>query len=162
MGPRVLGSLDIIVRPRVTPSWRHRFTRSFPLAPHTTFDQLLKSVTSRGMMPFYFQQVGFARFGCRDAISQFAAAWSTDGLLLDLLCRENPRTHIYQLLGRRYSWPTVTGAVTTSDEEEEEEGVVRTTRGFSTAQSYIQRGVWPKEYEHVEHPLLEFTSRPDA
>jgi len=70
-GPRVPGTFDITVRPRTDPSWSHRFTRSFHLAPGTTFGQLFHSVTSRGMEPFHFRQVEFARFGCRDGMYIF-------------------------------------------------------------------------------------------
>ncbi|KAI5980880.1 hypothetical protein EDD15DRAFT_2357806 [Pisolithus albus] len=160
-GPRVPGTFGIFVRPRAEASWSHRFTRSFRLAPGTTFGQLFRSVTSRGMEPFCFQQVGLARFGCRDGISQFAAAWLADGLMVDGICVEKPPTHIYDLLCWRYSRPAIVGEVTTSDEDEAEEGAPR-IRGFRSSRSYIDRAIWPEGYVHVEHPKLLFTQRPDA
>lgn len=154
-GPPVPGSFDITVRPRTDPSWSHRFTRSFRLAPETTFGKLFRSVRSRGMEPFNFQQVEFARFGCRDGISQFAAAWIADNLMLDGICLERPRTHIYDLLCWRYSRPAIVGQVTTSDEEAEE-GAPK-IKGFSSSRSYIDRAIWPVTYTHVEDPRLLFT-----
>lgn len=153
-GHRHPGTFDIIARPRSEPSWKARFTRSFRLAAGTTFGKLFRSVRSRGMEPFHFRQVGLVIYGCRDGISQFAAAWLKDELLEDGFCEENPPMHIYDLLSWRYSRPTIVGAVTTSDEEE---GVIPPiVRAKARSVSYIDRAIWPDGYTHVEDSRLYF------
>lgn len=81
-GPRVPGTFDITVRPRTDPSWSHRFTRSFRLAPGTAFGQLFYSVISRGVESFHFRQVEFARFGCQDGMCVFYYLLNTFLLIL--------------------------------------------------------------------------------
>jgi len=153
-GAPVRGQLDIIVRPRAEPSWSHRFTRSFALNPGTTFDQLLRSMTSRGMEDFRFRKLGTAKLGCRDGISQATTAWIADNLLADPVCQEEPRRHIFELLCWRYSQPSVPDDIYSSSDEsgQNRPNII----GFSSSWSPIDRAVWPEGYVHFEDSRLQF------
>lgn len=87
------------------------------------------------------------------ASSQAAAAWHADNLLTDMVCVEQPRKHLYDLLPWKYSRPTVSANL--SDEDIEDPSVPL-TRGLKTTVSWIDRAWWPKDYVHFEHEKLLF------
>ncbi|KAG8934472.1 hypothetical protein FRC01_002540 [Tulasnella sp. 417] len=113
------GTLEIATRTRTEPPWSTCLTRSFALATNTTFGALLTAMTSRNMEPFRFRKIGVAFLGCRDGISQAAAAWQAEGYMPSLICLEDPHEHLYDLLCWRYSRPLVSEGLsdTSSDQE---------------------------------------------
>ncbi|KAI6120133.1 hypothetical protein EDD16DRAFT_1577784 [Pisolithus croceorrhizus] len=121
-GAPALGSLDIKARPRVDRSLRAYSTRSFT---NTTFGQLLEAMTTRKMEPFMFRKIGTAYLGCRDGVSQAAAAWHADNFLTDMVCIEQPRKHFYDLLPWKYSWPTIFADLSDEDIEDPNPPLIR-------------------------------------
>jgi hypothetical protein len=85
-GAPVPGEIRISVRPRIDASYYHRFTRSFTLEPGTTFGQLLKSMTSRGMEGFHFRKLDTTYLGCRDGMCVLYYYFSHAILLIILRC----------------------------------------------------------------------------
>ncbi|KAG9040392.1 hypothetical protein FS837_000713 [Tulasnella sp. UAMH 9824] len=162
-GPPVPAVLDIKVRSRANPSWRTYFTCSFPLKPRTTFGELLNIMRERHMEGFKFRKIGIAYLGCRDGISQAAAAWHDTGYLLDYMSLEEPHRHLFDLLGWRYSRPTVDANLTDSSSSDNERGEVQPvpSRGFCTSVNPIDRAVWPPEFVHIPHHLLIYKQPPD-
>ncbi|KIK22515.1 hypothetical protein PISMIDRAFT_497578 [Pisolithus microcarpus 441] len=71
----------------------------------------------------------------------------------DMVCVEQPRKHLYDLLPWKYSRPTVSANL--SDEDIEDPSVPL-TRGLKTTVSWIDRAWWPKDYVHFEHEKLLF------
>ena len=88
------------------------------------------------------------------------AAWIADGLLVDPVCQEVPRWHIFQLLCWRYSRLSVPDDIYSSDDEDGQNRPK--VMGFSSSISYIDRAVWPAEYVHVENPMLHFKQPNEA
>jgi len=91
--------------------------------------------------------------------SQAAAAWYADNLLTDMVCVEQHSEHLYDLLGWKYSRPTVSANLSNSETEDLD---AQPVRGWMRTVSRTDRAVWPANYVHVENEKLIYNQPANA
>lgn len=121
-------------------------TFSFKLRPRTTFGNLLKELKKANFEPFLFRKLNFAFLGCRDFVSQAAAVWLREGLMLTGEDIESGE-HIFNLLCNRYTRP---GPY--------ESGATQSVKpGYTKSFNKIDRAVWGSvDFSHIEDERLQY------